>query len=284
MASFHVDQAEGLRRMLGGPKPRVFTFLSAAGAEEKASMLINLGASLARGGSDVMLFDARGGGQGIASRMDAARGATLQQVARQERALDEMVTRMPQGFGVGAMQRGPQQPAVPAELVKRMDQAFRLLAGRADIVAVDAELSREDELPLPALAGGELVVQVSTRADSITGAYAIIKRLCAQAATGSGRRFSIVVTGAAESEARAIFQNMAKAASRYLCVDLQLLGHVPADDHVGRAARLGRSVVDAFPMAGAAVAFRRLADKFQVPDVHQGGLHAISANGSGVRY
>ena len=48
MANF--DQAEGLRRMLEGPKPRVLTFLSALRENEKSGMLINLGVSLARQG------------------------------------------------------------------------------------------------------------------------------------------------------------------------------------------------------------------------------------------
>jgi flagellar biosynthesis protein FlhG len=40
------------------------------------------------------------------------------------------------------------------------------------------------------------------------------------------------------------------------------MGSVPADEYLHRAARLGRAVVDAFPLAGASVAFRRLAGRF----------------------
>ncbi len=48
MASF--DQAEGLRRLLESPKPRVLTFLSALKEEEKSGMLIFLfGMALALG-------------------------------------------------------------------------------------------------------------------------------------------------------------------------------------------------------------------------------------------
>src|SRR3990167_1854851 len=89
LASFDFDQAEGLRRMLAGSKPRVFTFLSATSDEDKSAMLVNLGASLARVGSAVLLLDASAGSRGVASRLDAARGATLVQVARRERTLDE---------------------------------------------------------------------------------------------------------------------------------------------------------------------------------------------------
>jgi flagellar biosynthesis protein FlhG len=42
------------------------------------------------------------------------------------------------------------------------------------------------------------------------------------------------------------------------------MGSVPADEHLNRAARLGRSVIDAYPLAGASVAFRRLAGQFSL--------------------
>ena len=67
---------------------------------------------------------------------------------------------------------------------------------------------------------------------------------------------------AAEAEAKVVYDNMAQAASRYLAVNLVSMGSVPADEYLQRAARLGRAVVDAFPLAGASVAFRQLAGRF----------------------
>ena len=61
-------------------------------------------------------------------------------------------------------------------------------------------------------------------------------------------------------------ENMAQAASRYLAVPLVSIGWVPADADLGRSMRLGRPVVDAFPMALASVAFRRLANRFANAD------------------
>ena len=56
------------------------------------------------------------------------------------------------------------------------------------------------------------------------------------------------------------------------------MGSVPADEYLHRAARLGRAVVDAFPLAGASVAFRRLAGRFALPGMarlerQSGGAH-----------
>ncbi len=246
--------------MLAGPKPRIFTFLSATTGEEKSAMLVNLGASLVRSGSEVLLLDAGTSAQGVAARLGAARGASLLEVARQERALNEVVQAMPQGFGVARLTHGSLRAAVQnRDQARRLSNTFDVLAKQSDIVVIDAELVDDDSFPVPAMASGEIVVQVSNTASSIKEAYSIIKRLNAQL----GRRpFSVLVTGASDKDAQLVYENMAQAASRYLALQLNSMGSVPADEHLKRAARLGRSVIDAFPLAGASVAFRRLAGRF----------------------
>ncbi|QAU34331.1 antiactivator of flagellar biosynthesis FleN protein [Janthinobacterium sp. 17J80-10] len=271
MANFHNDQAEGLRRMLAGPRPRVFTFLSALPDEEKNAMLTNLGASLVRSGSDVLMLDARAAAGGIAAQLDAPRRASLLDVARQEGRMSELVQSMPQGFGVARLAHATVQARSQLEaavqddlLMRRLGQAFGTLAREHDIVVVDGELGVDDGFALPALAGGEIVVQVSNSAASIKAAYSMIKRLT----SALGRRpISVVVSGVDERQAGVVHDNIAQVASRYLATRVELLGSVPADEHVGRAARLGRSVVEAFPLAGASLAFRKLAGRCSMADL-----------------
>jgi flagellar biosynthesis protein FlhG len=265
LANFDFDQAEGLRRMLAGPKPRIVTFLSATPQDDKGAMLVNLGASLAHAGSDVLLVDACEGASGIARRLGMDSGPSLMAVARQECGLNQVVQQAPQGFGVASMRRGGRYDA---DDVRRMANSFDVLVKQSGIVMVDGEFGDDDSFPLPVMGTSEIVVQVSTSATSITNAYALIKRLSQQ----YGRRpFGILVTNASETEAKVVYDNMATAASRYLAVQLTSMGSVPADEHLHRAARLGRSVVDAFPLAGASVAFRRLAGRFALPGMPQLG-------------
>lgn len=261
MASFEFDQAEGLRRMLAGPRPRVLTLLSAAPREEKSALLINLGASLGQAGRDVVVLDACLESEGVSLQLDAVRSASLLQVARGERGIDDAVQSMPQGFGVAALRRGAQKIDADAGA---LEQAFHALSARTDVLLVDAELGHAGSFPIPALAECEIVVQVVNAPDSIKSAYAIIKRLNASL----GRRpFSVVVTGASEKEAQVVYQNLAQVANRYLAVKLNSMGFVPPDEHLKRAMRLGRAVVDAYPLAGASVAFRRLAGKVVLSDL-----------------
>lgn len=256
LASFDFDQAEGLRRMLAGPKPRIVTFLSATPQDDKGAMLINLGASLAQSGNDVLIVDACERGYGVARRLGVDRGPGLLQVARQECALNQVIHPAPQGFSVVKMDSGR-----TADDTRRLAKTFDVLVKQAagSIVIVDGEFSEEGGFPVPVMASSEIVVQVSTGATSITNAYALIKRLSQHL----GRRpFGILVTGATEAEAKVVYDNMSSAATRYLAVTLSSMGSVPADEYLHRAARLGRAVVDAFPLAGASVAFRRLAGRF----------------------
>jgi flagellar biosynthesis protein FlhG len=301
LASFDFDQAEGLRRMLAGPKPRIVTFLSATPDDDKGAMLVNLGASLARAGNEVLIVDACAREYGVAQRLGVGGGASLLQVARQECALNQVINTVPQGFSVATLAREsagaiPALAGIPlpaggavrtrnkapagakttgrADDARRLAKTFDVMVKQAGIVMVDGELGEDGTLPLPVMADSEIVVQVSTSATSITNAYALIKRLSQH----MGRRpFGILVTGATEPEAKVVYDNMASAATRYLAVTLTSMGSVPADEYLQRAARLGRAVVDAFPLAGASVAFRQLAGRFALPGMappdQGGGAH-----------
>ena len=259
MANFDFDQAEGLRRMLAGPKPRIVTFLSATDAEDRGAMLVNLSASLAHAGNDVILLDACCSASGVAARLGVAPGATLIDVARQQCGLNQVVRAVPQGFNVVALAHSPLRAAwQPQDEARRLAKTFDVLVKQTSIVVVDGQLDQDQAFPVPAMANNEIVIQVSNSANSIKAAYSLIKRISLEL----GRRpFGILVTGASESEAKLVYDNMAQAASRYLALQLNSMGSVPADEFVHRAARLGRAVIDAFPLAGASVAYRRLAGR-----------------------
>jgi flagellar biosynthesis protein FlhG len=267
LANFDFDQAEGLRRMLAGPKPRIVTFLSATPQDDKGAMLVNLAASLARSGNEVMLVDATETEYGVAERLGVERGASLLQVARQECALNQVINPVPQGFGVVSLKRASARIAAGDE-TRRLAKSFDVLVKQTgSIIMVDGEFSDSDSFPLPIMGNSEIVIQVGASAQSITAAYGLLKRL----ALSFGRRnYGLLVTGASEAEARVVYANMASAASKYLAVQLTSMGSVPADEYLHRAARLGRAVVDAFPLAGASVAFRRLAGRFALTGMQLG--------------
>jgi len=266
--SFQHDQAEGLRRLLaGGPKPRLLTLLSVLPEADKSATLINLAASLAHAGNDVALLDAHLHADGVSGRLGDLPRASLLDVARGQRTLEQAVRMLPQGFRLAALASPGSRALQLAAHAGALEQVFGSMAEQCDLVLADAVAGEPELLPLAALASGDIVVQVSPDAAAITAGYALIKRLNA----GFGRRrFGVLVSGADERQAERVFANMAQAASRYLALPLYAAGSVPADEHIGRAARLGRSVVEAFPLAGASIAFRRLAGRLALSGLPSG--------------
>jgi flagellar biosynthesis protein FlhG len=254
------DQAEGLRRMLERPKPRVLTFLSALEAEEKSGMLINLGVSLAKQGQQILMVDAISSQNSIGAWLNANTERTLLDVARQQRTMQEAIKTISSGLAVTMLAKfGTNLTSMPAENCRRLSRVFDVAVNRSDLVIVDCELGENDAFPLASLDESEVVMQVSANPDAIKGAYGLIKRMN----NSVGRRsYGLLVSGATEKQAKLVYANMAQAASRYLAVPLHFVGYVPEDDHIGKAAHLGRSVIDAFPMTMASLAFSRLAGEF----------------------
>jgi len=229
------DQAEGLRRMLEEPKPKVLTFLSALGEEEKSTMLINLGISLARQGQKVLMVDTRASQNSVGAWLNADTRPSLLDVVRQQRTMQEAIKIVSLGFSVTMLaQHGISM--LPAENFRRLSRVFDIAVNRSDLVIVDSELDADDAFPLASLDESDVVMQVSVDPDSIKSAYGLIKRLNNRI----GRRsYGLLVSGATEKEAQLIYSNMAQVASRYLAVPLKFVGYLPQDEHMKKAAYQG---------------------------------------------
>lgn len=275
MDSFQCDQAEGLRRLLGENRQRIYTCLSAVPRPGKNHVLFNLAASLCRSGSSVMLLDATCSPDGVGHYQPQSHtSATLAQVARREYAVEDVFYRTPQDFDVVCLASQPAEVAggMPS-FRQHLDLSFESAAEEADIVLIDARLDRSGRFPLTAMEENAQVLLVEDTEKSIKEAYALIKRVSAC----FGRKpFGVLVSGSDENRSQAIFRNMSQAAAHYLGIQLYDLGYVPKDEHMAQAASLGRSVVDAFPMAMSSFAFRRIAGMFSDMGASRHGVYEMA--------
>ncbi len=275
MASYDTDQAEGLRRLLERPTPRVFTFFSVLPDDEKGAMLINLAASLAANDHNALLVDACMTPSGVLSRFGGIVVATLLDVARQERGMDEAVRMVPEGFALARLSRKNVSASTHPQ-ASRLAEIFDALTAESDVTLVNGELSDEDALPVPAMEMGEIVVHMSTTPSSIKAAYVLLKDLSDRL----GRRpFSLLVSGGSEAEAQMVYANMAQTANRYLAAQLNFMGSIPADEHIRRASGQGRTVLEAFPLTGASLAFKRLAGQFSLSNLTK-GTYGMATDGA----
>ena len=260
MADYIMDQAAGLRRMLAVPRPRRITLLSTLPAAERNVVFDNLCAGMAHAGSNCLLIDARRHPR-MGAHLGVVRKPALLDAARGRYRLEDSVQRLDAGYSFAVLQGGKHLAGGARQMDVALCEVFDRLSSRYDSVFVDAELDEYDSLPASVLERSRMVVHIGADAESIKAGYAMIKRLAPNVGNGE---YGVLVSGTEPARAGLIYANLAKTASRYLAVSLQDMGSIPPDDHLGRAARLGRSVIDAFPLALASAAFRRIAGQLSV--------------------
>ena len=251
MDKFVIDQAEGLRRLLAREGSRVVAVTGGAGSPGRTTTVVNLAAALTAQGKDVLVIDECLGPRSVCSQVGSVRGAgNFAAVMRGERTLDEAVGRHALGFGVLAASRDNRAQYTSAQLQK-------VISGPADIVLIDAQLDAEGALSPLAMHAHDVLIVMRIAAQSITDAYACMKRLHFAHAIAQFRVLANHVVNA--SDAHTAIENLAGVASSYLSVSLERAGSVAADQHMAQALKLARCIVDAFPSTAAARDFRHVA-------------------------
>ena len=277
MADVLQDQAEGLRRLLAQDTVRVVTLTSGRTGVGKTNIVVNLAAALAKRGRRVLVLGEQQGKGSMETLLGLTARYDLMHVIRREKTLDEVMLRGPEGVDIVSAGNGLR---VLGELGQEdqdsLVQSFRQLSKMVDVVLVDAIAGvASNVLPL-SLASQEIVIVVSQHPSSIKDAYALIKVLNQNFAM---HRFHILASKVRnEQEARALYNNMAEVAVRFLDVSLDFMGYVPFDEKLRQAARICRPVVDGFPAAESARALRDLAETLEQwpqPSGEDGRLEAF---------
>lgn len=253
------EQSAGLRRLLSRDFVRSVTFVGGKGGIGRTAVLSSIAAALSRQGRSVLLLDQNRGRASAIAGLGLSRGRDLADHIEHDVALEEIVQHGPDGLRLIAAARafdlmGRQVPAREDQLARQ----FERLAPRLDYLLVDAPAGEAIHSPSLSLASQEVVVMVSPQPESVTGAYALIRRLSWDLAS---RRFHIVANRVRSAEQGGIlFDNIARAARSYLNLTLDYLGCVPDDDAMRKARRLRQPLHRLFPDSAAAVACGLLAE------------------------
>lgn len=251
------DQAAGLRRLMATPKPRVMSILSASANTQASQLVSNLAATISAQDNKVLIIEASEHAQELTHFVDHL--PALLDVANGQSLLMNAIMDTDLGFYCAKLKHVFQQETTLDTFEnQQLGFIFEELMHQFDVVLVNAALDQQDLLPLSVLNESEILIQLSREPASIKHAYGLIKRICSQI---GNRSFSIVVDNATEEQAEAIFNNIAEVAWRFMKIQLSFFGAIPNDEHLLRAAHLGRSVVEAFPMATASTAFHKIAEK-----------------------
>ena len=255
--NFQNDQAAGLRRIMAAPKPRVVSIISASLNQDQPRMMTNLAASIRSQGSEVLIVNASKVSLEVSYEID--KHPSLFDVANESATLAEAIKSNSHGLSVAKLLLKTQvNIPLDNDAGVELNRIFDALARDYEIVLVDATLNDDYMLPLKTLNESEILIQLTRNPESIKDAYTLIKQICSQL----GRRsFGIIVDDATELQAQVVFKNISEVARRFMQIELEFFGAIPKDDHLTKAAKLGRSVIDAFPMASASKAFKQMAQR-----------------------
>lgn len=254
------DQASGLRRMAKPHPVRVITIASGKGGVGKTNVSVNLALALAAQGKDVTILDADLGLANIDVLLGLHSDKNLSHVMNGDCELEEILLDGPGGIKVipaasGVKNMAELSPAQHAGLVS----AFSELSHNIDILLVDTAAGITDSVTSFARAAQEVIVVVCDEPASITDAYALIKLLNKEQGIFRFHILANMVSG--PQQGREVYDKLSKVSARFLDVALDYMGHVPFDEHLQKAIKRQRAVVEVFPRSRAAQAFQTLSKK-----------------------
>src|SRR5574343_1292790 len=259
VAAFRVDQAAGLRRLLGGGQQlQVVTFVAGCEGVGRSVAVANLGVALARLGKEVLIIDEHASRDDIAARFGMFSRFDLLNVVQRELSLTQVLLQPMSGLRIlpaanavrklGRLSLGQQQTLL---------DAMSGLERPVDVILVDASTAHPHGFSPFGLAAQEAVVVLSGSSASITEAYALIKKVSHAFAR---KHFRILVNKVrSQPDARSIFDNIALVAAQRGVARLDYAGAIPLDESLRQAVQLGRPVLLQAPDSPAAAAFRDVA-------------------------
>jgi flagellar biosynthesis protein FlhG len=253
-----VDQASGLRRLLARTPVRSVTVVGGKSGIGRSAILVNVAAALSRSGRSVLVLDQNQGRSTAAAYLGIHSAKDLKEVIEGRLNLTDIVVT---GMGGVRLISGTHAFHTPGNLPQteeqRLTQAFSRMEPKVDFLLVDAPAGDAIHTPSSSLAAHEVVVVVSPQRESITSAYALIKRLSWDFAR---RRFHIVVNRVRSgTQADALFDNLSFTAKQFLGLELEFCGAVPEDAAMREAVRLREPVIDSHPNAMSAIGCRLIA-------------------------
>jgi flagellar biosynthesis protein FlhG len=257
-----MDQAERLRELVGGFKSRarVIAVTSGKGGAGKTNLAVNLAVLFVQMGKRAIVIDVDNGLANADVLLSVQPKLNLGQVMAGEiSVLDALV---PAAGGV-LLLPGCTSMRHLSDLEKPerefLIQSFRELEAYADVILIDTGAGISSNVIQFASAADEAIVVTTPEPTAITDGYAVIKAISRQ--KGFGRIRLAVNQALSPGEAQRVSERVRLVARRFLGIEVDCLGHISADEHVGRAVRRKCPFVIQFPRCQATEDLRAIAER-----------------------
>jgi len=245
-------------------RARVIAIASGKGGAGKTNVSVNLAVAFARLGGRTMLVDCDMGLANAAILLGIPSAWTIGDLLSGRCGIEDLLQRGPAGlqFLPGHSGTGSGSTLSAAERGRLLD-ALRPYAAQYDHIVIDTGGGIEaSSLALVAAADTPLIV-LTPEPTSFVDAYAMVKALNVSHGIAN---FEILANMVQHDVAgRALFDKFRAIVARFIDVDLNYAGAVPADPFVREAVLRKRCVVESFPGAPASRAFAALARRMACP-------------------
>jgi len=250
-----------LFRSLTANSPQVISISSGKGGVGKTNIVANLALALTRLGKRVLILDADLGLANIDILLGLTPRYTIEHLLTGQQRLQDILVPGPEGMvilpaGSGISELTDLNEGQKLFLLNEMDQ----LSQRIDLLLIDTGAGISANVLYFNLAAQESIIIITPEPTSLTDAYALIKVL----ATRHQKKHFIVLANAVanELEAKEVFRKISLVADRFLgSVSLDYLGFVPLDEHVLKAVRKQKAVLELFPQSPAGKSFMVLSQR-----------------------
>jgi len=243
---------------------RTLVVASGRGGVGKSSLAANLSVALGQLGARVVLVDADLAQASLDLLLGVHPRWDLGHVLAGEKSLDEVVVSGPENV---TLVPGPSgSPVVELDDYRRelLLRSLGTADESADLLVVDTGSGSGRETLELCRTAHELLVVATPEMASFSDAYGLVKTLQRENALARAPRLVVnLATTSEEAEDAAL--RMKLFARHFLRLDVQVLGSVPFDAAVIRAARAQEPVVLASPQSPASLAYRALAARLWKP-------------------
>lgn len=248
-----LDQASGLRQLLGGDSGLRAVGVFGSSAALNAEAVANLATAMAQRGSAAWVFDETAAQESVARNFGLAPTLGLGQWLRGTCRLDSALVESVDGVRLLACTQGA------GKLADTSPESWANLAGELSDAAIDWLFlaAPADGQPSLAYAAPLRILVVQGSKNHLTEAYALLKSVHRQQPEG---RWWILFSHLAEPErATLMMQAITETSRRFLEVEPGYLGVIAQDGKLELAARAMRPILDYAPASRAAGAFRNAA-------------------------
>lgn len=264
-----MDQADKLRKKVEEmkstvPTARVIAVTSGKGGVGKTSISVNLALQMRAQGKRVVIIDADFGLANVEIMLGIRPQYNLADLVFRNKSIEDIITEGPNGIGFISGGSGVQDLVnLDKENIKKLIAKLVKLDTLYDVVIIDTGAGIADSVIQFVLSSPEVLLVVTPEPTSITDAYSLLKAVNRKKDFDREHKSIKVIANRVnnQDEGQEIFDKISIVVSKFLNIQLEYLGYIPADKRIAYAVMEQTPIVMSQPGSSPAVMVKKICDR-----------------------